>query len=366
MGGGSLDRQFATKIIAAHGLWKFRLHDAIVTGRSSFDPAVVRLDDRCPFGKWIYGEALRTSSNDPYYADVKLLHADFHRCAAEVLALALAGRVDEARGLMSAGQPFLDVSTRLVGLVDDWRAGIPHGDAAATVDELLGTAIETVAQADTASRAADLVSSNILAVATATEEMTAAIAEVASGANKVAHMAGEAAEATSTAMETVARLMDAAEAIEHVLGLIEDFAKQTNLLSLNAAIEAARVGDAGRGFAVVAAEVKNLAQQSGSATVDVGRKVVAIREAAAAAAASIEAFSTRAHSIADHQTAIAAAVEQQSAATNEISKRIAEAGTAAGEISEIIAAVGLSAHNTEVVLSSGRHRVAGRDDQLGR
>ena len=354
MGASSLDRQFATKIIAAHGLWKFRLHDAIVAGRSSFDPAVVGLDDRCPFGQWIYGEGARTAGDDPYFADVKELHATFHRSAAEVLRLAVAGKPIEAEAMMAAGQPFLDVSTRLVGLIDDWRRGTPHSGDRTTVNELLGTAIETVAQADTAARAAELVQSNIVAVAGATEEMTSAITEVAESANKVALMASEAVEATSTAMQTVTQLTDAALAIDHVLGLIESFATQTNLLSLNAAIEAARVGDAGRGFAVVAAEIKQLARQSGEATVDVGRKVGAIRDAAAAAASSIESFAVHARSIADHQTAIAAAVEEQSAATNEISRRIAEAGKAAGEITEIVAAVGLSAHNTELVLNEGR------------
>lgn len=345
----ALPDQFATKIIAAHGLWKYRLHEAITSGHSSFDPAVVELDNRCPFGQWLYGDGQQTHRDDRRFDEVRVLHATFHRNAGEVLRLALAGRGSEASAKMDSGSSFLDVSTRLVQMVDAWRHGV---DGAQAMDELVGTSIETVAQAATAAAAAAVVRENVIAVAAATEEMTTAIREVASSAQIAAGIAGDAVLETSAAADTVARLTSAASDIEHVLRLITTIAEQTNLLALNATIEAARAGDAGRGFAVVANEVKQLAKQTADATGDVSGKITAIREAAGAAAASIQQFASRAASISDHQTMIASAVEEQSAATDEIARRIHDAANAGGEIAEIVAAVGLSATNTEHALRS--------------
>ena len=91
MGVATLPDQFANRIIAAHGLWKFRLQEAIDSGHSRFDPSVVERDDRCPFGQWIHGEGQSTHRDDPRFAVVRDLHATFHRNAASVLRLALAG-----------------------------------------------------------------------------------------------------------------------------------------------------------------------------------------------------------------------------------------------------------------------------------
>ena len=74
----ALPDQFATKIIAAHGLWKYRLHEAITSGHSSFDPAVVELDNRCPFGQWLYGDGQQTHRDDRRFGqhDALAAHVD--------------------------------------------------------------------------------------------------------------------------------------------------------------------------------------------------------------------------------------------------------------------------------------------------
>jgi len=300
----ALPDQFTNRIIAAHGLWKFRLHEAIASGRSKFDPEVVQRDDRCPFGKWLYGEGQQTHRHDERFETARQLHATFHRAAGDVLRLALDGRSADAAERMTPGQPFLDVSLQLVHHLDGWRKGDSAGSL--TIDPLLCTTLETVAQSDSAKSAASVVSENVVAVAAATEEMTAAIREVAASAHGAATIANDAVEESAHAKVTVGRLNEAAAAITSVVHLISKIAEQTNLLALNATIEAA---------------------------------------------ATLELFGQRARTIADHQTTIASAVEEQSAATEEISRRINEASSAAAEVVEIVSAVGLSARNTERTLA---------------
>ncbi len=145
--------------------------------------------------------------------------------------------------------------------------------------------------------------------ATAMEEMNASIAEVANNAeiaSKDAHTAqtnalggekemqrteesiGLVKERTGALSEAMAELGDQATAIDQIMTVISDIADQTNLLALNAAIEAARAGEAGRGFAVVADEVRKLAEKTMSATKDVGAQINAIQNGVQAALTNTE------------------------------------------------------------------------------
>jgi methyl-accepting chemotaxis protein len=127
--------------------------------------------------------------------------------------------------------------------------------------------------------------------------------------------------------------------IGDVVRLITAIAEQTNLLALNATIEAARAGEAGRGFAVVASEVKSLATQTARATEEIDRQIGAVQSATRAAVDAIRGFETTIGSVDEAVTAISAAVAQQSAATGEIARNVGRAADGARNIADGIGAV---------------------------
>jgi len=157
------------------------------------------------------------------------------------------------------------------------------------------------------------------------------------------------AEATGV---TVQSLAEAAQKIGDVVKLIQSIAAQTNLLALNATIEAARAGDAGRGFAVVASEVKALAAQTAQATEDIGLQVAAIQDVTKTTVEAIGGIGATVRSVNEVATIIAAAVEEQQAATNEIARNVQEASAGTAKVSTNIAGV------TQAAVNSG-HNAAG-------
>jgi methyl-accepting chemotaxis protein len=135
---------------------------------------------------------------------------------------------------------------------------------------------------------------------------------------------------------SVRSLAAAAGKIGEVVQLVNSIAARTNLLALNATIEASRAREAGKGFAVVAAEVKILANQTAQATEDIALQVKAIQDATRGSVAAIQASGTTIGPVSEIAAAIAAAVEQQGAATQEIARNIAEAARGSGEVAGTI------------------------------
>ncbi|GLH75188.1 methyl-accepting chemotaxis protein [Bradyrhizobium sp. SSBR45G] len=187
--------------------------------------------------------------------------------------------------------------------------------------------------------AAETATSNLETIAAATEELTASVAEIASQVQASAADARQAVAKAAQTNTTVELLDRAANRIGEVVKMITAIANQTNLLALNATIEAARAGEAGRGFAVVAGEVKNLASQTASATDDITRQIAEIQAATGESVEAIRSISLNISGIDEKMTAIAAAVEQQRAATTEISRNFQQAAHGTRAVTDTIGSV---------------------------
>jgi len=213
------------------------------------------------------------------------------------------------------------------------------GQLAATSDQLASGAEETSAQAGTVSAAAEQVSRNVQTVAAGVEQMGASIGEIAGGASRAADVSRDAVAVTESAASTISQLGTSSEEISNVVKLITSIAEQTNLLALNATIEAARAGEAGKGFAVVASEVKDLAQETARATEDIAQRVQAIQRDSGAAVGAIEQIATVISKINHHSTTIASAVEEQTATTSEIGRNLSQAAQGTTNIAQNITGV---------------------------
>ncbi|GIG30646.1 methyl-accepting chemotaxis protein [Cellulomonas marina] len=202
-----------------------------------------------------------------------------------------------------------------------------------------GATHEASRRADLVAGTAEAVSRNVGAVAAGSEQMGTSIREIAQNAAAAAAVAAQATDVADRTNEQVARLGVSSQEIGVVVRTITQIAEQTNLLALNATIEAARAGEAGKGFAVVAGEVKELAQETARATDDIARRVEAIQQDTAGAVVAIGEIEHIIASINDYQTTIAAAVEEQTATTSEMSRGVAEAAEGSGEIARTVGAV---------------------------
>jgi methyl-accepting chemotaxis protein len=216
----------------------------------------------------------------------------------------------------------------------------------ATSGEMISNARETSNQASVVSSAAGEINSNLQTVATGAEEMSATIKDIARNATEAATVTKDAVQMAAETNRNIAKLGGSSNEIGNVLKVITAIAQQTNLLALNATIEAARAGEAGKGFAVVANEVKELAKETAKATEAINGKISAIQNDTKVAVDSIATISGIIGQMNDITTTIAAAVEEQSVTTNEMSRNIAEAAKNSEAIVESVSGVARVAEGT--------------------
>jgi len=230
----------------------------------------------------------------------------------------------------------------------------------ATAGQLSANAEQTTRQSTAVAAASEQASANVQTVATATEELAASVQEISRQVAQSASIAGEAVAQAGKVDESMRGLASASEEIAHVIDLIMQIASQTRLLALNATIEAARAGEMGKGFAVVASEVKALADQTTRATDEIASKVTSIQGEAQGAVSSIGAIMETIRQISDVSGTIAAAVEEQQAATQEIARNIQQAAQGTHEVSSNIVGVNRAATDT----GTAAHQVLSAADTL--
>ena len=206
--------------------------------------------------------------------------------------------------------------------------------------EGLTTAVQEAAgELRAVSAQAGEIAERVESVAAGAHQMDASIGEISRTTSDAAAIAAEAVRIADGTSRSVAELGESSAQISSVVDVITGIAEQTNLLALNATIEAARAGEAGKGFAVVASEVKELAQATARATGQIGDRVEQIQSAVARAVDEITRISEVVGRIDDYQTTIAGAVEEQTATTAQMAQAVADAARGGRGIEQGVATV---------------------------
>lgn len=212
-----------------------------------------------------------------------------------------------------------------------------------TAESMGGNISDVNSKAKNASISSQQTAENVNTVASASEEMSSSVKEISSQVTKSTEVVSEAVKKAEDAESSAKSLEEATIKIGDVVGLIRDVAEQTNLLALNATIEAARAGEAGKGFAVVASEVKNLASQTTKATEDISQQIANVQNVSAEVAEALSAIKKSIDNVNQYSGGISAAVEQQSATTNEISHNMQTAARGTQEVNDNISKITESA-----------------------
>ena len=205
------------------------------------------------------------------------------------------------------------------------KVGARSGDMQSIAAALAVISEGAATRADTVSQSSSNASQNVQTVSAATHELAASVTQIGQQISSTKDIASKASKAADATNEKVNSLNSAAQKIDEVVTLIQAIAEQTNLLALNATIEAARAGEAGKGFAVVASEVKELATQTSRATEEISTQISGIQNSTQEAVTAIDAITKTMREVNEYTISIAVAIDQQETATSEISQSLSNA-----------------------------------------
>ena len=263
------------------------------------------------------------------------------RTADEAAAKDAEAKIERGRRVDSITREFEQIVGEIVNNVSSASTQLE-----ASAGTLSNTAKRSLDLSTTVASASEEASTNVQSVASATEELSSSVNEISRQVQDSARMASDAVGQARGTTERVSELSKAANRIGDVVELINTIAGQTNLLALNATIEAARAGEAGRGFAVVASEVKALAEQTAKATGEIGQQINGIQAATQDSVNAIKEISSTIERFSEISSAIAAAIEEQGAATLEISRNVQQAAHGTHQVSSNITDVQRGATET--------------------
>ena len=266
------------------------------------------------------------------------------RLEAEQAALKARAEEDRQKAMLALADEFEGTVSGVVRTVSQAAERMQQA-----ADSMVGTAEQTSRRATATAAAAGQTSANVQTVAAATEEMSASLVEISKQVETSSQVAARAVEDARRTNNTIAGLSLAAQKIGEVVTLIQAIAGQTNLLALNATIEAARAGDAGKGFAVVANEVKSLATQTAHATGEIATQINTIQTETAGAVEAIRAITDTINQMSEITTVIASAVEEQNAATAEITRNVTQAANGTQDVTTNIEDVQAAAQHARTV-----------------
>ncbi|MCJ9704749.1 MULTISPECIES: methyl-accepting chemotaxis protein [unclassified Bradyrhizobium] len=297
----------------------------------------------------------------------------------KILARGLPGSFRRSASVINAGTDSLGRRVvEIAGLANQFGTHLDEvaGSLMSAATDLESDAGQMAAAAEITNRqtsgmrsASDQASGNVATVASAAEQLASSIAEISRQVAGSTNSTSRAVNEANRAGSEIRVLAEAALRIGDVVKLISEIAEQTNLLALNATIEAARAGEAGRGFAVVASEVKSLANQTAKATEEISAKVGEMQQSTTNSVAAVEAIAQTIGEINGITAAIAASIEQQGSATREIARNVQEASAGTSQVSSNVSGISEAAADTGRVASrvnSASERVHGEVETLRR